>query len=143
MLHLIGCLYYLYQWYTVKQISDNEINLLIKCIKSVLWRVVKRLCYIKDARCLQVVSSCTTQWITSAAEHGVPSTLVPKIWRCDNLPQATTTSDTPQCLYCCVADVTKWHQFKKQFFQTTVHLTPAQIHNFVPEYILSFFPSSL
>ena len=38
----------------VKQISDNEIYLLIKYIKSVLWRVVKRLSYIEDARCLKV-----------------------------------------------------------------------------------------
>ena len=38
----------------VKQISDNEIYLLIKYIKSVLWRVVKRLSYIQDARCLKV-----------------------------------------------------------------------------------------
>ena len=37
-----------------KQISDNEIYLLIKYIKSVLWRVVKRLSYIQDARCLKV-----------------------------------------------------------------------------------------
>ena len=34
--------------------SDNEIYLLIKYIKSVLWRVVKRLSYIEDARCLKV-----------------------------------------------------------------------------------------
>ena len=54
MLHLAGCLYYLYQWCTVKQISDNEIYLLIKCITSVLWRVAKRLSYIEDARCLKV-----------------------------------------------------------------------------------------
>ena len=39
---------------TVKQISDNEIYLLIKYIKSVLWRVVKRLSYIQNARCLKV-----------------------------------------------------------------------------------------
>jgi len=38
----------------VKQISDNEIYLLIKYIKSVLWRVVKLLSYIEDARCLKV-----------------------------------------------------------------------------------------
>ena len=38
LLHLVGCLYYLYQWCTVKHISDNEIYLLIKYIKSVLWR---------------------------------------------------------------------------------------------------------
>jgi len=43
LLHLVGCLYYLYQWCSVKQISDNEIYLLIKYIKSVLWRVSKRL----------------------------------------------------------------------------------------------------
>ena len=53
MLHLVGCLYYLCQWCTVKQISDNEIYLLIKYIKSVLWRVAKRLSYIEDARCLK------------------------------------------------------------------------------------------
>ena len=38
----------------VKQISDNEIYLLIKYIKSVLWRVVKRLSYKQDAQCLKV-----------------------------------------------------------------------------------------
>ena len=38
----------------MKQISDNEIYLLIKYIKSVVWRVVKRLSYIQDARCLKV-----------------------------------------------------------------------------------------
>ena len=54
LLHLVGCLYYLYQWCTVKQISDNEIYLLVKYIKSVLWRLAKRLCYIEDARCLKV-----------------------------------------------------------------------------------------
>ena len=34
--------------------SDNEIYLFIKYIKSVLWRVVKRLSYIEEARCLKV-----------------------------------------------------------------------------------------
>ena len=38
----------------VKQISDNEIYLLIKYIKSILWRVVKCLSYIQDARCLKI-----------------------------------------------------------------------------------------
>ena len=37
----------------MKQISDNEIYLLIKYIKSVLWRVAKRLSYIEEA-CLKV-----------------------------------------------------------------------------------------
>ena len=54
LLHLVGCLYYLYQWCTVKQISDNEIYLLIKYINSVLRRVAKRLYYIEDVRCLKV-----------------------------------------------------------------------------------------
>ena len=54
LLHLIGCMYYLYQRCTFKQISDNEIYLLIKYIKSFLWRVEKRLSYIEDARCLNV-----------------------------------------------------------------------------------------
>ena len=35
-------------------ISDNEIYLLIKYIKSVLGRVAKRLSYIQDALCLKV-----------------------------------------------------------------------------------------
>jgi hypothetical protein len=38
----------------VKQISDNEIYLLIKYIKSVLLRVAKCLSYIEEARCLKV-----------------------------------------------------------------------------------------
>ena len=54
LLHLVGCLYYLYQWYTFKQISDKEIHFLIKYIKSVRWKVAKRLSYIEDARCLKV-----------------------------------------------------------------------------------------
>ena len=54
LLHLVGCLYFLYKWRTVKQISDNEIYLLIKYIKSVLWRVAKCLSYIEEARCLKV-----------------------------------------------------------------------------------------
>ena len=54
LLHLVGCLYYLYKWCTVKQISENEIYLLIKYIKSVLWRVARRLSYIQDAQCLKV-----------------------------------------------------------------------------------------
>jgi len=37
-----------------KKISDNEIYLLIKYIKSVLWRAAKRLSYIEDVRCLKV-----------------------------------------------------------------------------------------
>ena len=56
LLHLVRCLYYLYQWCTVKQILNNEIYLLIKYIKSFLWRVAKGLSFIEDARCLKVKS---------------------------------------------------------------------------------------
>ena len=54
LLHLVGCLYYLYQGRAVKKISDNEVYLLIKYIKSVLWRVAKCLSCIEEARCLKV-----------------------------------------------------------------------------------------
>ena len=54
LLRLVGYLYYLYQSCTAKQISDNEIYLLIKYIKSVFWRIAKLLSYIQDARCLKV-----------------------------------------------------------------------------------------
>ena len=81
LLHLVGCLYYIqggsnmtgtdlcvnkqhkspsylnhlvYQWCMAKKISDNEIYLLIKYINSVLRRVLKRLSYIQDARCLRL-----------------------------------------------------------------------------------------
>ena len=54
LLHLVGCLYYLYQRCTVKQISGNEIYLLIEYIKSVPWRVAKSPSYIQDAWCLIV-----------------------------------------------------------------------------------------
>ena len=36
LLHLVGCQYYLYQSCTVREISDNELYLLIKYIKSSL-----------------------------------------------------------------------------------------------------------
>ena len=44
------------------KISDNEIYLLIKYIKSVLWRVAKRLSYIEDARCLKVKTPFIVVW---------------------------------------------------------------------------------
>jgi len=34
--------------------SDNEIYLMIKYIKSVVWRVAKCLSYIEEAQCLKV-----------------------------------------------------------------------------------------
>ena len=46
----------------VKQISDNEIYLLIKYIKNILWRVSKYLSNIEEAGCLKVkyLSTCFT-----------------------------------------------------------------------------------
>ena len=64
-LHLVGCLYYLYQWSTVKQISDNEIYLLIEYIKSILWTVAKHVSYTEDARCLKVNPSMLRSYISS------------------------------------------------------------------------------
>ena len=46
----------------MKQISDNEIYLLIKYIKSVLWSVAKRLSNIEDARCLKFNRVSTDYW---------------------------------------------------------------------------------
>jgi len=48
----------------VKQIPDNEVYLLIKYIKSVLWRVAKCLSYIEDARCLKVNKPDACIWAT-------------------------------------------------------------------------------
>ena len=76
LLHLVGCLYYLYQWCTVKQISDNEIYLLIKYTKSVLWRRGERLSYIQDARCLKVNLNNNILYPST----GVPQ---PQLWRHD------------------------------------------------------------
>ena len=72
LLHLIACIYYLYQWCTVKQISDNEIYLLIKYIKSVPWRVAKRLSYIEDARCLKFNYSVTVVSFGRQCFHQTP-----------------------------------------------------------------------
>ena len=65
LLHLIRCLHYLYQWCKVKHISDNEIYLLIKYIKSILWRAAKRLSHTEDARCLKVKEPAQWHSITS------------------------------------------------------------------------------
>jgi len=37
----------------IKQIADNEIYLLSKYIKSILWSIAKCLSYIEDTRCLK------------------------------------------------------------------------------------------
>jgi len=55
----------------VKQISDNEIYLLIKYIKSVLWRVVKRLSYVEDVRFLKV--NFRSLWVCRGIYCGIKS----------------------------------------------------------------------
>ena len=84
LLHIVACLYYLYQLRTVKQISDNEIYLLIKYIKSILWSVAKRLSYIQDARCLKVKAIWYEDYVTECHptfEHIYFLRLVTSTWR--------------------------------------------------------------
>ena len=53
----------------VKQISDNEIYLLIKYIKSVLWRVAKRLSLYTGRRYLKVnLAQDREKW--GSSKHG-------------------------------------------------------------------------
>ena len=106
LLHLFGCLYYLYQWCIVKQISDYEIYLLIKYIKSVLWRVVKRLSHIENARCLKVNAfqmmatglsnntTCrsTTKVVTNTTQHHVYYSLIRSKERLNRLKASTNNS---------------------------------------------------
>ena len=49
--------------------SHNEIYLLIKYIKSVLWRVAKRLSYIEDARCLKVKNQELVIWLPATFQN--------------------------------------------------------------------------
>ena len=72
LLHLVGCLYYLYQWCTVKQISNNEIYLLIKYIKSLLWRVEKKPVLYRGRRCLKVNILKRRDWIGTKLESDEP-----------------------------------------------------------------------
>ena len=53
LLHLVDCLLFI-SMTQVKQLSDNEIYLLIKYVKSVFLKVAKRLFCIQDARSLKV-----------------------------------------------------------------------------------------
>jgi hypothetical protein len=89
LLHLVGCLYYLYQWCTVKKISDNSIYLLIKCIKSVLWRIAKRLSYIEDAWCLKVNMSFPVYEFWSLVWSSCQSLCLPARLKFHNLQKAT------------------------------------------------------
>ena len=55
----------------VKQISENEIYLLIKYTESVLWTVAKRLSYIEDARCLKVKDNLHIGHLCSKSSFGL------------------------------------------------------------------------
>ena len=70
----------------VKQISDNEIYLLIKYIKSVVWRVAKRLSYIEEARCLKVKRKLTC----------VPHTFLMPVSKKSKLRQQIRVLGSPQ-----------------------------------------------
>ena len=59
----------------VKQISDNEIYLLIKYIKSILWRVVNCLSYIEDAQCQKVKHIQMFKYVSN------PCALAPPSWK--------------------------------------------------------------
>ena len=61
----------------IPQISDNEMYLLIKYIKSVLWRVSKCLSYIEEARCLKVNVKRRAAAQTAAVARLVYRTAVP------------------------------------------------------------------
>jgi len=69
----------------VKQISDNEICLLIKYIKSILWRVAKRLSYTEDAWCLKVKNKTGNLFASKRTNW---------IWPMANILQVETKSET-------------------------------------------------
>ena len=52
--------------------SDNEIYLLIRYIKSVLWRVAKRLSYAEDAWCLKVNDSTFSGLLQMKSSNNAP-----------------------------------------------------------------------
>ena len=87
--------------------SDNEIYLLIKYIKSVLWRVAKRLSYIEDARCLNFNANWSNSGVLceSRTKSTPPRTsprckYVPWILiSCDVLPRGDNIDPPPQPLY--------------------------------------------
>ena len=64
----------------VKQISDNEIYLLIKYIKSVLWRVAKCLFYIEESRCLKVNIMGLDSSVGIAARYGLDGPEIESRW---------------------------------------------------------------
>ena len=48
--------------------SHNEVYLLIKYIKSFLWRVAKGLSYTEDARCLKVNTTIELKNVTAKSD---------------------------------------------------------------------------
>ena len=66
-------------WYSATSLKKyNEIHLLIKYIKSVLWRVAERLSYIQDAWCLKVKYSEKVLMLNSVQERQWKYTLFNK-----------------------------------------------------------------
>ena len=61
LLHLVGCLYYLYKWCRSRKCQIIKYICWLN-MKSVLWRVAKRLSYIQDARCLKYIGNFLWSW---------------------------------------------------------------------------------
>ena len=59
--------------------SDNEIYLLIKYIKSLLWRVAKRLSYTEDSWCLKVKNDLVLLFILPVISSRISRTKPPRV----------------------------------------------------------------
>ena len=72
----------------------HEIYLLIKYIKSVLWRVAKRLSYIEEARCLKVNDNNGSTFASPSALHAQLKgpALVPCLLTLCSAPRSLTQS---------------------------------------------------
>ena len=79
------------------RISENDIYLLIKYIKSVLWRVAKRLSYIEDARCLKVNSLLKLPVGSLQYETAAPKSRIPSLLRRRNRSKAVSSLFLEQC----------------------------------------------
>ena len=98
-MHLVGCLYYLYQWCTIKQISGNEIYLWIKYIKRVLWRGAKHLSYIEDAWSLKVNKNLGTHFNIGLSEISVNIGQYWKFYRKTNRHFCVSSVNAEQNIY--------------------------------------------
>ena len=80
---------------TVKHISDNEIYLLIKYIKSALWRVAKRLSYTEDARCQKVKGQTCNQLRPPAVNKNYSTRYVRQLFSINSLEETLSIRTKP------------------------------------------------